>query len=54
MVAIGQGRLDEKTVKERLASLKRDHLPPAAPAQGLSLVGVGFAELAGGPSGFVG
>jgi tRNA pseudouridine38-40 synthase len=53
MVAIGQGRLAQNTVKERLESLKRDHLPPPAPAGGLSLIGVGFDEFAGGPSGFV-
>lgn len=53
MVAIGQGRLAQNTVKGRLESLKRDHLPPPAPAGGLSLIGVGFDEFAGGPSGFV-
>jgi tRNA pseudouridine38-40 synthase len=53
MVAIGQGRLDQNTVKERLESLERVHLPPAAPAGGLSLVGVGYDQFAGGPSGFV-
>ena len=53
MVAIGQGALDEKTVRERLVSLQRAQLPPPAPAGGLSLVGVGYEELAGGPSGFV-
>ncbi len=53
MVAIGQRRLPQNAVKQRLESLKRDHLPPPAPAGGLSLIGVGFDEFAGGPSGFV-
>jgi tRNA pseudouridine38-40 synthase len=53
MVAIGQGRLDQNTVKERLMSLERDHLPPPAPPEGLSLIGVGYDEFAGGPSSFV-
>ena len=53
LVAIGQGALPQSTVKERLESLERDFLPAPAPAQGLSLIGVGYGELAGGPSGFV-
>lgn len=53
MVAIGQGRLPQNTLKERLESLERDHLPPPAPAGGLSLIGVGYGKFAGGPSGFV-
>ena len=53
MVAIGQGRLPENTVNERLESKERAHLPPPAPAGGLSLVGVGYDQFAGGPSGFV-
>jgi len=53
LVAIGQGTLAQSTVKERLESLERDFLPVPAPAQGLSLIGVGYGELAGGPSGFV-
>ena len=53
MVAIGQGRIDQNTVKERLKSLDRAHLPSPAPAGGLSLIGVGYDEFAGGPSGFV-
>jgi tRNA pseudouridine38-40 synthase len=53
MVAIGQGSLDENTIKGRLESLERDHLPPPAPPGGLSLIGVGYEEFAGGPSGFV-
>jgi tRNA pseudouridine38-40 synthase len=53
MVAIGQGHLAESTIKGRLESLERDHLPPPAPPGGLSLIGVGYDEFAGGPSGFV-
>lgn len=53
MVAIGRGELPENTVKERLLSHNRDHLPAPAPASGLSLVGVGYDQFAGGPSGFV-
>jgi len=53
MVAIGQGALPENTVKERLESLTREFLPPPAPASGLALLGVGYEEFAGGPSGFV-
>jgi len=49
MVAIGQGRLSENTVKERLESRKRDHLPTAAPAAGLCLVAVGYPNLPTGP-----
>ena len=53
MVAIGQGNLDENTIKGRLESLERDHLPAPAPPGGLCLIGVGYGEFAGGPSGFV-
>ncbi len=53
LVAIGEGRLPESTVKDRLQSLSREQLPPPAPARGLCLVGVGYDEFAGGPSGFV-
>jgi tRNA pseudouridine38-40 synthase len=53
MVAIGQGRLDQSTLKDRLESLQRDYLPGPAPAGGLSLIGVGYEAFAGGPSGFV-
>jgi len=53
LVAIGQGTLPESTILERLASHRREHLPPPAPAAGLSLVGVGYPAFAGGPSGFV-
>jgi len=53
MIAIGQGALPENTIKGRLESLERDHLPAPAPPGGLCLIGVGYAEFAGGPSGFV-
>jgi hypothetical protein len=53
MIAIGQGTLAENTIKGRLESLERDHLPAPAPPGGLSLIGVGYEEFAGGPSGFV-
>lgn len=42
MVAIGQGRLDRDTVRQRLVSASRDRLPSLAPAAGLALVGVGY------------
>ncbi len=42
MVAIGQGKLPESTLKDRLESTVRHQLPPAAPAGGLALVGVGY------------
>jgi tRNA pseudouridine38-40 synthase len=42
IVGIGQGRLSETTVRERLESLDRSHLPAPAPAAGLSLVAVGY------------
>jgi tRNA pseudouridine38-40 synthase len=54
MVAVGQGRLGPDVVAQRLATPDRAHLPPLAPPGGLCLVGVGYPELAGGPSGFVG
>jgi len=44
VVAIGQGKLPETTISERFESLSRDHLPPPAPASGLSLVAVGYEE----------
>ena len=53
LVVVGQGKLPESTIPERLASHQRDHLPAPAPAGGLSLVGVGYSAFAGGPSGFV-
>jgi tRNA pseudouridine38-40 synthase len=42
VVAIGQGRLADSTVAERLESLERSHLPSPAPAAGLCLVDVGY------------
>ena len=36
LVAIGQGKLPESTIAERLESLSRDHLPSPAPADGLA------------------
>ncbi len=42
MVAIGQGTLAESTIAERLASMDRHQLPPAAPAGGLALTRVGY------------
>ncbi|MBU6514582.1 MAG: tRNA pseudouridine(38-40) synthase TruA [Acidobacteriota bacterium] len=53
LVAVGQGRIPESTIPERLESHEREHLPSLAPAAGLSLVGVGYSAFAGGPSGFV-
>ncbi len=42
MVAIGQGRLPESEVRDRLASFSRHQLPPPAPARGLALIDVGY------------
>jgi tRNA pseudouridine38-40 synthase len=53
MVAIGQGRLAENIVRERLESHERAFLPPPAPAGGLTLLSVGYDEFAEGASGFV-
>ncbi len=44
MVAIGQGRLPEGEVGERLASFSRHQLPPPAPARGLALIDVGYDD----------
>jgi tRNA pseudouridine38-40 synthase len=52
IVEIGQGRWPEETVAERLATFNREHLPSPAPAAGLTLVGVGYDDVVGGPSGF--
>lgn len=54
MIAIGQGKVPISVISERFESGNRDGLPSPAPAQGLSLIGVGYSEFAGGPSGFVG
>jgi len=53
MVAIGRAQMPVSTVADRISTLSRQGLPPPAPAAGLSLIGVGYDELAGGPSGFV-
>ena len=45
LVAIGQEKLPESTMSERLSSLSRDHLPAPAPAQGLALIDVGYEGL---------
>lgn len=51
VVEIGQGRWPGDSVTERLATFSRDHLPSPAPAEGLTLIGVGYDEGVGGPSG---
>jgi tRNA pseudouridine38-40 synthase len=51
IVEIGQGRWPEESLSERLESWSREHLPSPAPAQGLTLIGVGYDEGVGGPSG---
>jgi tRNA pseudouridine38-40 synthase len=53
IVEIGQGRWPSETIAERLESFSREHLPSPAPAQGLTLVAVGYDEEDGGPSGSV-
>ncbi len=54
LVALGRGTLSVETLRIALSSGERASLPAPAPAGGLSLIGVGYSELAGGPSGFVG
>jgi tRNA pseudouridine38-40 synthase len=44
MVAVGQGRLDESTIADRLARPRREGLPAPAPAAGLALVAVGYGD----------
>jgi tRNA pseudouridine38-40 synthase len=44
MVAIGQGRLEESAIADRLARPRRDGLPSPAPAGGLALVAVGYPD----------
>jgi tRNA pseudouridine(38-40) synthase len=51
IVEIGQGRWPEETLISRLESWSREHLPSPAPAQGLTLVAVGYDDEVGGPSG---
>jgi tRNA pseudouridine38-40 synthase len=51
IVEIGQNRWPPETLSERLESANREHLPSPAPAQGLTLVAVGYDEEVGGPSG---
>ena len=53
LVAVGQHRLSPQEFSERLAVPNRTGLPSPAPAAGLSLMAVGYPELAGGPSGSV-
>ena len=52
-VAVGQGRLGPEVVTERLNTPNRANLPAPAPAAGLCLVGVGYPQVDGGPSGFL-
>jgi tRNA pseudouridine38-40 synthase len=52
-VAVGRGAAPVSLVADRLSTPSRVGLPPPAPPGGLSLIGVGYPELAGGPSGFV-
>ena len=52
MVAVGQGKLADSIIDERLESLSRHQLPQPAPAAGLALTGVGYdTEPASGPGG---
>ena len=51
LIEIGQGRLVEQTIPDRLEDHAREHLPSPAPAEGLSLIGVGYDDAVGGPSG---
>jgi tRNA pseudouridine38-40 synthase len=53
MVFIGQAKAPVSLMKERLEHPDRQHLPSPAPPGALALVGVGYPEFAGGPSGFV-
>ncbi len=53
MVAIGQAKEPVSLMKERLEVPDRALLASPAPPRGLALIGVGYPELAGGPSGFV-
>ena len=51
MVAVGQGKLEANEIVTRLENHRRSHLPPPAPASGLSLVAVGYDALDGGTAG---
>jgi tRNA pseudouridine38-40 synthase len=53
LVAVGQGHLEPTDIAYRLSVPDRTGLPAPAPASGLALVGVGYPEFAGGPSGLV-
>ena len=53
LVAVGQGQLQPVDIAHRLVSPDRSGLPAPAPASGLALIGVGYPEFAGGPSGLV-
>jgi tRNA pseudouridine38-40 synthase len=53
LVAVGQGKLPVSALADRFVDFDRTVLPGPAPAAGLALVGVGYDQFAGGPSGFV-
>ncbi|MBU6233606.1 MAG: tRNA pseudouridine(38-40) synthase TruA [Acidobacteria bacterium] len=53
LVAVGQGHVAPSEISHRLETPDRAGLPAPAPAAGLALVGVGYPEFAGGPSGLV-
>ncbi len=53
LIAVGQGRVPVSLVGQRLLTPLRTDMPAPAPPGGLCLIGVGYDELAGGPSGFV-
>lgn len=53
LVAVGKGHLSGEEISRRLAAPARAGLPSPAPAPGLCLVGVGYDEVDGGPSGFL-
>ncbi len=51
LVAVGRGELEPEEIAARLQSGDARRLPAPAPAAGLALVGVGYDDLHGGPSG---
>ena len=51
LVAVGRGDLDPEEIAARLQSGEARQLPAPAPAAGLALVGVGYDDAHGGPSG---